>query len=127
MTSWFRIVGYSSTKESPLLIARIRTATHPIIFTQPIIQSCVETSLQHAVDTVATSAIQMRSPFVLSAWAKYALNHKDRQVILTRIMLRPRDYDSMYWLVATECTTKEHAAAIAKLDTTADPGNLKLL
>ena len=81
----------------------------PFMFVQPLMMSCMFSSLNHAVDTVAATAVRTGPPFLLSAWAKYEKAEDDRQVIMTRVWLRPRAYNSLYWFVATECTREERA------------------
>jgi hypothetical protein len=120
MSSWFRIVGHNYTAELRSLTQQIRahmedtalgrrpiSNLRPFLFVQPPMMTCLQRSLNHAVDTVAATAIRTNTPFLMSAWAKYEANEKDRQMILTRIWIRPRSYDSLYWFVATECTYEE--------------------
>ena len=132
MSSWFRIVGYAYAKESTLLSTQLRAHINdttlgrrpianlrPFILRQPI-NGCMNMSFYHAVNTVAASAIQMRNPFMLSSWAKYEPNPEDRQMILTRVWLRPREYDSLYWFITTECTTEARADYIEQIPTYPD-------
>lgn len=117
MSSWFRILGHNYTAELRSLSQQIRVHMNdtalgrrsianlkPFMFVQLPIMSCMFSSLNHAVDTVAATAVRAGPPFLLSSWAKYEKNQEDRQVILTRVWLRPRAHGSLYWFVATECT-----------------------
>lgn len=123
MSSWFRIVGHNYTAELRSLTHQVRAHMEdtslgctpianlrPFLFVQPPMMSCIFSSLHHAVDTVAATATRTGNPFLLSAWAKYEKEEADRQIIMTRVWIRPRAYNSLYWFIATECTRAERVA-----------------
>lgn len=137
MSSWFRIVKHNYTAELRSLTQQVRTHLEdtslgrrsisnlrPFFFVQPPMMTCLHNSLQNAVDTVSATAIRISRPFMLSAWANYEANEKDRQVILTRVWLRPRAYDSLYWFVATECTHEERVRHLLENPTYPDHATL---
>lgn len=130
MTSWFRIAGHAYANESTLLTAKIRahitdttlgrrsiSNLRPFILRQPPSYGCMDSSFHHAINTVAASAVKINKPFLLNSWAKYEPKQADRQMFLTRIWLRPRDYESLYWFITTECTTHERANRIEDFPT----------
>ena len=122
MTSWFRIVGTQCVKDSPVLTKQIQTHItdtalgrrsianlRPFILIQPLHMSCLNSSLQYAVDTVSATARKPHIPYLMSTWAKHEVRPDDCQLICTRIWLRPRPYQSLYWFIATECTSQTRA------------------